>query len=282
LLTVPSRTVGMVSLMDVVKLQPGTSPSFIRRYQRERQVTFMANAGPGQSEGEGGEAIAKIIADEKLPAAYHLMPIGQTKLMKETGISFVFGLLGSMVFMYLILAAQFESWLHPVTILLSLPLTLPFAILSVILFKQALDIYSFLGIFVLFGVVKKNAILQIVRTLQLRERGMPRMEAVLKANGERLRPILMTTFAFVAGMIPLVTANGIGAGYNRATAGVVVGGQVMSLLLTLLAVPVAYSFFDDIAGLRDRFRRKPKQPAPHAETPAAEQQPELGVSTYPN
>ena len=266
LLTVPSRTVGMVSLADVVKLQPGTSPSMISRYQRQRQVTFMANAAPGASEGAASEEIAKAINEEKLPPGYRLMPIGQTKLMKETGESFVFGLLGSMVFMYLILAAQFESWLHPVTILLSLPLTLPFAILSVILFDQALDIYSFLGIFVLFGVVKKNAILQITRTNQLREEGVPRLEAILRANGDRLRPILMTTFAFVAGMIPLVTAQGIGSGFNRATAGVVVGGQVMSLLLTLLAVPVAYSFFDDIHGFWLRIFRK-KQ-APHQSQPA--------------
>ncbi|MET0384639.1 MAG: efflux RND transporter permease subunit [Polyangiales bacterium] len=268
LLTVPSRTVGMVSLMDVVKLQPGTGPSIIRRYQRQRQVTFLANAAHGASEADGGEAIARLITEEKLPAAYRPIPVGQTKLMKETGQSFIFGLLGSMVFMYLILAAQFESWLHPVTILLSLPLTLPFAILSVILFDQALDIYSFLGIFVLFGVVKKNAILQIARTLQLREQGIPRLEAVLRANAERLRPILMTTFAFVAGMIPLVTAQGIGSGYNRATAGVVVGGQVMSLLLTLLAVPVAYSFFDDLGGLWGRLTRRRSAPAtPHGPVP---------------
>jgi hydrophobic/amphiphilic exporter-1 (mainly G- bacteria), HAE1 family len=258
MLTVPSRTAGIVSLIDVVKLQPGSGPAMISRFQRERQVTFLANAAPGASEAGAGEAIAKVIAEEKLPAGYRLLPTGQTKLMAETGKSFVFGLLGSMVFMYLILAAQFESWLHPVTILLSLPLTLPFAILSVILFDQSLDIYSFLGIFVLFGVVKKNAILQIVRTSQLREEGMPRLPAILQANRDRLRPILMTTFAFVAGMIPLVTSRGIGAGYNRATAGVVVGGQLLSLLLTLVAVPVAYSLFDDIHAFWLRlFRRKP-------------------------
>jgi hydrophobic/amphiphilic exporter-1 (mainly G- bacteria), HAE1 family len=268
MLTVPSRTAGIVSLIDVVKLQPGSGPAMISRFQRERQVTFLANAAPGASEAGAGEAIAKVIAEEKLPAGYRLLPTGQTKLMAETGKSFVFGLLGSMVFMYLILAAQFESWLHPVTILLSLPLTLPFAILSVILFDQSLDIYSFLGIFVLFGVVKKNAILQIVRTSQLREEGMARLPAILQANRDRLRPILMTTFAFVAGMIPLVTSRGIGAGYNRATAGVVVGGQLLSLLLTLVAVPVAYSLFDDIHAFWLRlFRRKPVE-AHAAEHPA--------------
>jgi hydrophobe/amphiphile efflux-1 (HAE1) family protein len=261
MLTVPSRTAGIVSLVDVVKLQHGSGPAMISRFQRERQVTFLANAAPGASEAAAGEAIAKTIAAEKLPAGYRLLPTGQTKLMAETGKSFVFGLLGSMVFMYLILAAQFESWLHPVTILLSLPLTLPFAILSVILFDQSLDIYSFLGIFVLFGVVKKNAILQIVRTNQLRDEGTARLPAILQANRDRLRPILMTTFAFVAGMIPLVTSRGIGAGFNRATAGVVVGGQVMSLLLTLVAVPVAYSLFDDLHAFWMRlFKRKPAEP----------------------
>ncbi len=256
LLTVPSRTIGMVSLANVVKLQSGSGPAMISRFQRERQVTFLGNAAPGASEAGAGEAIIQVIKDQHLPPAYRLRPTGQTKLMAETGASFVFGLLGSMVFMYLILAAQFESWLHPVTILLTLPLTLPFAILSVILFDQSLDIYSFLGIFVLFGVVKKNAILQIARANQLREEGMPRLAAILQANRDRLRPILMTTFAFVAGMIPLVTSKGIGAGFNRATAGVVVGGQTMSLLLTLLAVPVAYSFFDDLRNLSARLYRK--------------------------
>jgi multidrug efflux pump subunit AcrB len=258
LLTVPSRKLGLVPLADVVKIKSGTGPATINRFNRERQVTFLANAAPGQSEAAIGEAVIKAIKDEQLGRGFAIRPSGQSKLMAETGISFVLGLLASLLFMYLILAAQFESWLHPITILLSLPLTLPFAILSVILFNLALDIYSFLGIFVLFGVVKKNAILQIDHTNQLRERGMPRLEAILQANKDRLRPILMTTFAFVAGMIPLVTSRGIGAGFNRATAGVVVGGQVMSLLLTLVAVPVAYSFFDDVANFFRRiFGRKP-------------------------
>jgi hydrophobe/amphiphile efflux-1 (HAE1) family protein len=249
LITVPSRKLGLVNLSDVVKVVAGSGLTTIQRYQRERQVTYVANAGPGASEGAIGDAIKAVLEDEvsKMPPGMSAKAQGQTKLMKETALSFVFGLLASFVFMYLILAAQFESWLHPITILVSLPLTLPYAIASVLLFDTALDMFSFLGIFVLFGVVKKNAILQIDHTNHLRAEGMPRARAIIQANKDRLRPILMTTVAFVAGMIPLVTAKGIGSGFSRATAGVVVGGQTMSLLLTLVAVPVVYSYFDDLS-----------------------------------
>jgi len=268
LLAVPSQRLGFVPLADVVQMHQGTGPSRIDRLARERQVTLMANAAPGYGDEAIAAELKQILADEHLPAGYTAAPTGQTREMGRVMIAFVGALILSFVFMYLVLAAQFESWLHPITILLSLPLTLPFAFLSVILFKQAIDLYSILGILVLFGVVKKNSILQIDHTNQLREAGMPRLEAILQANRDRLRPILMTTAAFVAGMIPLVLSQGVGAGFNRATAGVVVGGQVLSLSLTLVATPVAYSLFDDLSQGVSRLLRRRR--VPHEATASPE------------
>lgn len=259
-LSVPSMSGFPVALQNIAQFEAAEGPSQINRLNRRRQVTITANNAPGYGETQILEGIEQAVINTGLPKGFTTGITGRTKEMKRAGAAFLTAFVLALVFMYLILAAVFESWLHPFTILLSLPLTLPFAILSLILFDQSINIFSMLGILVLFGMVKKNGVLQISHTNQLRQDGMDRYEAVMLANRERLRPILMTTLAFVAGMIPMMLAKGVGAAFNNATAGVIVGGQMLSLLLTLLAIPVIYTLFDDLIHWRQQRSESLTQP----------------------
>jgi len=245
-LPVPSTRLGSVALENVATFARAEAPSDIRRLSRQRQVTITANLLPGISQATVQTQIARAATEIGLGSDYRGGFSGQSRELNRSATAFLTAFALSLIFMYLVLAAQFESWLHPFTILLSLPLTLPFALLSLILFRQSLNVFSALGLLVLFGVVKKNSILQIDHANQLKAAGFATSDAIVQACRNRLRQILMTTLAFVAGMVPLVVTSGVGSGTNHAIGWVVIGGQTLVLLLTLIVTPVTYVLFDEV------------------------------------
>lgn len=245
-LYVPRQNGGLARLDNLVQIVPSTTASRIDRLDRQRQVSLRGSIAPGYGLADRLEALRGAVAELNLPPAYSTRISGAGRELERTFREFLWAFLLSVIFMYMILASQFESLVHPFTILLSLPLSMPFALFSLWITGNTLNLYSALGMLVLFGVVKKNAILQIDHMNNLRDSGMDRLNAILQGNRDRLRPILMTTLTLVAGMLPLAVGSGPGAEERRAIAVVVIGGQSLSLLLTLVATPVAYSYFEDL------------------------------------
>ncbi|MDA0918643.1 MAG: efflux RND transporter permease subunit [Planctomycetota bacterium] len=256
-----SETSGSVHarLDNLVTFRHQESASRIDRLNRQKMVAVRANIASGFALGDRIDALRAAADEIGLPPGFRIEVLGggreMDRLITDFGATFIL----SFIFMYIVLAAQYEHLVHPFVILLSLPLAVPFGLMSLYWGGETLNVYSALGVLVLFGVVKKAAILQVDHTNALRRGGMPRDEAIIQANRDRLRPILMTTLSFVAGLMPLLIATGPGAEERRSIAVLAVEGQTLSLLLTLLAIPVLYSFCDDLSQLVMR-----KKPGIHA------------------
>src|SRR5262245_249596 len=260
-LMIPSDKAGSVRLDNLATIQRGVGPARVERYNRQFQVSIYGNNAPDFPLGNAARAVTEEVRKEGLPEGYNFRFTGSVKILDETTRNLIIAFLLASIFMYMVLAAQFDSVLHPFTIMLSLPLAVPFALLSLWATGRTLNLWSSLGVLLLLGIVKKNGILQVDYTNKLREEGVPLREAILQANHVRLRPILMTTFAIVAGLIPTAIGIGAGSAQRSAIAVTIIGGQSLCLLLTLVVTPVAYSMFAELeerkvfVGARERLAR---------------------------
>jgi len=244
-LLVPSARLGLIRLDSVASLERGLGPSRIDRYARQFSVGIYGNVASGHALGEAADAATAAIERVGMPVGYQSVFSGQVKVLEETTANMLMAISLASIFMYMVLAAQFESLLHPFIIMATLPLSIPFALFSLIATGRTLNLFSALGVLLLLGIVKKNGILQIDYMNHLRAEGLPLRQAILEANRVRLRPILMTTLSIIAGLIPTAIGMGVGASQRSAIAVTIIGGQSLCLILTLLVVPVGYSLIED-------------------------------------
>jgi HAE1 family hydrophobic/amphiphilic exporter-1 len=259
-MVVPANGGKTVRLDNVARVVEGLGPTQIERFNRQRKITVEANS-TGAPLGSMIKEADKAFKNLNAPAEYTAGATGRSKELGNMLKGFLMAFLMSFIFIYIVLASQFESFVYPLSIIIALPLTIPFAVISLFITGQNMTLFSIMGIFMLFGIVKKNSILQVDYTNTLRAKGMPRHQASIEANRTRLRPILMTTFTLVASMIPTALGTGAGSGSRRAMAWVIIGGQSLSLLITLLMTPVTYTLFDD---LQEWFKKKYMSPKPSA------------------
>jgi HAE1 family hydrophobic/amphiphilic exporter-1 len=263
-LLIPSATQRVVRLSDVAQLKMDHGPNSIQRYNRQRNIQMGASLD-GIPLGDAVAAVRQKAAELNMKPGYGLVFSGSARQLAQASNDFAIAVLLAVVFIYMVLASQFNSFVHPLTIMTSLPLSLPAGLLALLAFGMTINIYSAIGMLMLFGIVKKNSILQVDYTNTLRAEGMERHEALVAASHVRLRPILMTTLSIIAGMLPIAFGRGAGAGSRASMAVTIIGGQVLCLLLTLLVTPVAYSYFDDLREWSPRkmfawIRRRATQP----------------------
>jgi HAE1 family hydrophobic/amphiphilic exporter-1 len=242
-LTVPSA-VGPVRIDNIARLERGLGPTTLQRSNRQFTVMLIADVAPGHALDEASNDVRRMLAGLNMPSTMSYRLQGQSKILDETTANLIMAIGLAMIFVYMVLAAQFESFLQPVVIMLVLPIAVPFALLTLWLTGGTLNLWSALGMLLLLGIVKKNSILQVDYANVLRARGVPLRDAIVESCRTRLRPILMTTAAIIAGLIPTALGLGIGGTGRAAIAVTIIGGQTLCLFLTLLLVPVAYVKFD--------------------------------------
>ena len=244
-LLIPSATQRVVKLSDIAQLKMDTGPNRIQRYNRQRNIQMFAGLD-GVPLGEAVAEVREKTAELNMKPGYVVMFTGSARQLAQASNDFSIAILLAVVFIYMVLASQFNSFVHPLTIMTSLPLSLPAGLLVLLAFGMTINVYSAIGMLMLFGIVKKNSILQVDYTNTLRDQGMERHEALISSSHVRLRPILMTTISIIAGMLPIAFGRGAGAGSRASMAVTIIGGQMLCLLLTLLVTPVVYSYFDDL------------------------------------
>jgi HAE1 family hydrophobic/amphiphilic exporter-1 len=241
----------MVRVSDVANLTMGNAPASIDRYNRMRQISVNANLDRQKvTLGDALSAAREKVGELDLKAGYQVIFGGSAKTLSEASSDFLIAIILSIAFIYMVLASQFNSFIHPLTIMTALPLSLPAGLLALMAFGMTINVYSAIGLMMLFGIVKKNSILQVDYTNTLRAEGLDRHTAMIQANHVRLRPILMTTISIIAGMMPIAFGRGAGAGSRASMAVTIIGGQILCLLLTLLITPVVYSYFDGLRAWR--------------------------------
>ena len=231
---------GLVQLANIVDVKKTVAPKELNHYNRVRSAIISASLVPGATLGQALGDLDKI-AKEKLPPEIKTTYAGQSLEYKTSSSALYFMFILAIVFIYLVLSAQFESFVHPFTILLSVPLAVFGALLTLLIFGQSLNIYSQIGLIMLIGLVTKNAILIVEFANQRRTDGFNLTDAIIEAATIRLRPILMTSFATIFGILPIAIGLGAGAESRQPLGLVVVGGMLFSTFLTLVIVPVVYT-----------------------------------------
>jgi HAE1 family hydrophobic/amphiphilic exporter-1 len=254
-LLVRTRSGSLIRLGDLVRIEQTPSLQAITRLDRERAIKIFGNVGPGFSQAQAIDG-ALAVARESLPDGYRALPSGSSLAFAESFDSLGFAFVMGIIVAYMVLAAQFNSFTHPIVILLALPFSVSGALFMLYIMGQSLNVYSMLGLILLMGIAKKNSIMLVDFTNQIRARGVERHDALLEACPIRLRPILMTSIATIAGASPAAFAVGPGAETQRPMALGLVGGMIVSTVMTLLVVPAAYSVFDDVVNWNEERQRR--------------------------